>query len=220
MPPQSAGVCRGVDGQRSRKESSATPDLHADEQDLMKAMADEDPSALAVLYDRHAATIFALCLRMLRDAEEAEEVLEDVFWQLWRRSRQYDASRGSVIAYLVMLARSRAKERARRSARRGQLRRVIPDAVVEEAFVGAASTGSTPLHEALARERRRQVRSALADLPDAQRVAIELSFLCGLSHPEISRRLGEPLGTVKTRIRAGLLRLREALVVLLGGGPP
>jgi RNA polymerase sigma-70 factor (ECF subfamily) len=186
----------------------------------MKAMAEDDPSALAVLHARHAAIVFALCLRILGDAEEAEEVLGDVFFELWRNAGQYDPSRGSVIAYLVTLARSRAKDRARRSGRRTRLRRATPDAVVEETLCGVASAKGLPLHDVLARERRRHVLAALATLPAAQRVAVELSFLDGLSHPEISRRLGEPLGTVKTRIRSGLLRLRASLVALIGGGPP
>ena len=101
----------------------------------MKAMAENDPSALALLHDRHAATLFALCLRILRDAEEADEVLEDVFFQLWQRADQYDARRGSVLAYLVTLARSRALERARRRSRRGRLRRAVGDGVVQEALV-------------------------------------------------------------------------------------
>jgi RNA polymerase sigma-70 factor (ECF subfamily) len=186
----------------------------------MKAMAESDPSALALLHDRHAATLYALCLRMLRDAEEAEEVLEDVFWQLWRRADQYDSSRGSLLAYLVTLARSRATERARRRARRFRLRRAVPDATVQEALLGVSFPDANPLHAALAHERRNQVRSALAGLPARERVAIELSFPDGLSHPEISRRIGEPLGTVKTRIRSGLLRLREPLFALLGGETP
>src|SRR5262245_856122 len=111
----------------------------------MKAMAERQPSALARLHDRHAATLFALCLRMLRDAEEAEEVLEDVFWQLWQRAGQYDPGRGSVIAYLVTLARSRAAERARRRARRGRLRRAVPDEVVADAVLSVSALASTPL---------------------------------------------------------------------------
>ena len=186
----------------------------ADEQDLMKAIAEADPSALAVLHDRHAAVVFALCLRILRDAEEAEEVLEDVFLQLWERAAQYDPGRGSVIAYLVVLARSRAAERVRRRVRRERILRALPADAAEE-----GPPAPSPLQASLATERRARVRAALEALPTSQRESLELAFLDGLTHPEISERLGEPLGTVKTRIRAGLARLRAPLLGLLDGEP-
>ena len=180
----------------------------------MKAIAEADPSALAVLHDRHAPVVFALCLRILRDAQEAEEVLEDVFLQLWERAAQYDPARGSVIAYLVTLARSRAAERVRRRVRRERILRAVPaDAGLDEPAVPLPS----PLQASLATERTALVRAALAELPASQRESLELAFLDGLTHPEISERLGEPLGTVKTRIRAGLARLRAPLLALLDG---
>jgi RNA polymerase sigma-70 factor (ECF subfamily) len=188
-----------------------------DEQDLMKAIAEADPSALAVLHDRYAPAVFALCLRILRDTQEAEEVLEDVFLQVWQKAAQYDPGRGSVIAYLVTLARSRAGERVRRRARRVRLRRAVPDEELHEAVADVAAAAVTPLHAALASERTRRVRAALAALPAVQRTPLELAFLDGLTHPEISERLGEPLGTVKTRIRSGLQRLREPLLALVEG---
>jgi RNA polymerase sigma-70 factor (ECF subfamily) len=186
----------------------------ADEQDLLKAIAEGDPSALAVLHDRHAPVVFALCLRILRDAQEAEEVLEDVFLQLWEHAVQYDPGRGSVIAYLVTLARSRAAERVRRRVRRARILRAIPVDATEE---GASAPPPTPLQASLASERRSRVRAALEALPASQRESLELAFLDGLTHYEISERLGEPLGTVKTRIRAGLERLRGPLLALLDG---
>jgi RNA polymerase sigma-70 factor (ECF subfamily) len=186
----------------------------ADEQDLMKAIAEADASALAVLHDRHAPVVFALCLRILRDAQEAEEVLEDVFLQLWERAAQYDPARGSVIAYLVTLARSRAADRVRRRVRRERILRAVPaDAGLDE----PAAPPPSPLQASLATERTALVRAALAALPPSQRESLELAFLDGLTHPEISERLGEPLGTVKTRIRAGLARLRAPLLALLDG---
>jgi RNA polymerase sigma-70 factor (ECF subfamily) len=179
--------------------------------DLIKAVAEGDADALAVLYDRHGGAVYALCLRMLRDADDAEELLEDVFWQLWRRANQFDPTRGSALAYLLTLTRSRAIDRLRARDRRVRLRNEIPDPLLGESLLGAATVGDSPLQETLALERRARVRSALADLPAPQREAVELSFLEGLSHPEISTRLGEPLGTIKTRIRSGLLRMRDSL---------
>ena len=169
----------------------------------MKAVAEADPSALAVLHDRHAPIVFAVCLRILRDASEAEEVLEDAFLQLWERAAQYDPARGSVVAYLVTLARSRAAERVRRRARRERILRAVP--------VDVAEGPRPPLQHSLVSERRTRVRAALDALPPAQRESLELAFLDGLTHPEIAERLGEPLGTVKTRMRLGLIKLAESL---------
>lgn len=174
-------------------------------------MAEGDADALAVLYDRHGTAVFSLCLRMLRDAEEAEELLEDVFWQIWRRADQFDPTRGSALAYLLTLSRSRAIDRLRARERRSRLRSEVPDPLLGESLLGASTLSSSPLQDALAVERRARVQVALAALPAPQREAVELSFLEGLSHPEISTRLGEPLGTIKTRIRSGLLRMRDAL---------
>ncbi len=184
----------------------------------MKAVAEGDPEALADLHGRHGAAVFALCIRMLHDAEEAEEVLEDVFWHLWRHAGRYDRARGSVIAYLVTLARSRAIDRLRARERRTRLRSEIADATLDEGSAGASALGPTPLRDALSRERRARVRLALAELSAVQREAVELAFLEGLSHLEISQRLGEPLGTIKTRIRSGLLRLRDSLGRTEGSG--
>jgi RNA polymerase sigma-70 factor, ECF subfamily len=174
-------------------------------------VAEGDADALAVLYDRHGAAVYSLCLRMLRDADDAEELLEDVFWQLWRRADQFDPTRGSTLAYLFTLTRSRAIDRLRARDRRVRLRSELPGPLLGESLLGAATVAGSPLQETLALERRARVRSALADLPAPQREAVELSFLEGLSHPEISTRLGEPLGTIKTRIRNGLLRMRDSL---------
>jgi RNA polymerase sigma-70 factor (ECF subfamily) len=185
---------------------------------LVKAVAEGDPEALAALHDRHGAAVFALCLRMLRSAEEAEEVLEDVFWHLWRHAGRYDAARGSVIVYLVTLARSRSLDRLRARERRVRLRNEVGDAALGANSVGAGGGGSTPFRDALANEYRVRVRRALAELPVEQREAVELAFLEGLTHLEISARLGQPLGTVKTRIRSALLRLRSSLRGGEGGG--
>jgi RNA polymerase sigma-70 factor (ECF subfamily) len=173
-------------------------------------VAGGDSDALAVLYDRHAAVIFALCLRILRSAVEAAELLEDVFWLLWQRADRFQPPRGRALAYLLTLARSRAIDRLRTRDRRHRLRDQLPGSLTESTPVSPS-----PYVETLARERRARLGLALASLPAPQREAVELSFLEGLSHPEISVRLGEPLGTIKTRIRSGLLRLRDSL----GGAP-
>jgi len=194
-----------------RRRGGGIDSASAHDGELIKAVAEGDADALAVLYDRHGTAVFSLCLRMLRDAEEAEELLEDVFWQIWRRADQFDPTRGSALAYLLTLTRSRAIDRLRARERRSRLRSEVPDPLLGESLLGTSTLASSPLQDALAVERRARVQVALAALPGPQREAVELSFLEGLSHPEISTRLGEPLGTIKTRIRSGLLRMRDAL---------
>jgi len=174
--------------------------------ELIEAIARHDGDALATLYDRHGSIVYAVCLRILQSAEEAEEVLEDVFWQLWQHADRYQIQRGSALAYLTTLARSRAIDRVRTRTRRARL-----GSELGEGGSGDPEPLRSPLHDTLLRERNESLQRALSALPVPQREAVELSFLEGLSHPEISSRLGEPLGTIKTRIRTGLLRLRDAL---------
>jgi RNA polymerase sigma-70 factor (ECF subfamily) len=174
--------------------------------DAMRRMAGGDGSALAELYDRHARSLFSLAVRILRDHGDAEEIVQDVFAQAWRQAARYDTSRGVVVAWLLMMARSRAIDRLR--ARRGQppLQGDHPTALRDVADAGQ------PVDLALlTADQIAHVRAALEALPDVQRTAIELAFHEGLTHAEVAERLAQPLGTIKTRIRLGLLRLRAAL---------
>lgn len=183
----------------------------------LRRMASGDEQALGELYDRHGRALYSLAIRILHDTSDAEEIVQDVFAQAWRQAARYDTSRGPVVAWLLMMARSRAIDRLR--ARRGQppLQGDHPSALRE------AVDGTPPVDLALvSSDDLARVRAALADLPDAQRQAIELAFHEGLTHAEVADRLAQPLGTVKTRIRLGLLRLRAALpgagVALATGG--
>ncbi len=198
---------------------SADPGQSRDaDADAMRRMADGDGSALAELYDRHGRSMFSLAVRILRDQSDAEEVVQDVFAQAWRQAARYDTTRGVVVAWLLMMARSRAIDRLR--SRRGQpaLQADHPSALRDAADV------TTPVDIALlTADQIARVRAALESLPDAQRAAIELAFHEGLTHTEVAERLEQPLGTIKTRIRLGLLRLRAALPSLgdapaMGGG--
>ncbi len=194
---------------------TATP---PDDMQLMAAIARGDQNAFAELYDRHAKLMFALCLRILRDRNEAEEVLSELFMELWRRADRYERGRGAPVAYLINLTRSRAIDRLRTRKRD---RAVIVDSPqsAEEAYADAGiDAAPSPLGATLDEERRQRVHRALDGLTAAQRQAVELSFLQGMSHSQVAATLGEPLGTVKTRIRQGLLQLREALQPLYGGG--
>lgn len=163
--------------------------------DLLRRIEAGDRAALADLYDQHAPLVNALCLRILRDRAEAEEVLQEVFLQAWRQAGRYDPARGSVTSWLAVIARSRALDRLRRRA----ARREAP----EEAIPVTIEMPRTA--EAIA------VREALQALPPTQRRALELAYYEGLTQVEIAERTGQPLGTIKTRMRTALLRLREAL---------
>jgi RNA polymerase sigma-70 factor (ECF subfamily) len=172
---------------------------------LIEQTARGDASALAALYDGTSALVNGLALRILQDPGAAEEVTHDVYLQVWRQASRYDAARGAPLAWLLTLARSRAIDRHRAGA--GQRRESEPLA----AAVAFAAPGPCPEESSAAAERARLVRGALADLAADQRKTIELAYFGGLSHAEIAATLGEPLGTVKTRIRLGMMRLREAL---------
>jgi len=172
---------------------------------LIARIAAGDRDAFSRFYDLLAPTAFGLIRRVLRDPEAAAEVLQDVFWQVWREAPQYDPKRGSPEAWLVMRAKTRAIDRLR-SIRRRDRTFVAP--VDESVARRAAGPGESP---ALMAEDRGLVQTALAQLPEPQRRVIELAFFEGLTQSEIATRLGEPLGTVKTRARLGLERLRGAL---------
>jgi RNA polymerase sigma-70 factor (ECF subfamily) len=189
-----------------------------DDQALMAAIAAADSSALGALYDRHAAALLAICLRLLRDRGEAEDVLVEVFWEIWDRAQRYEPKRASPLAYLATVARSRALDRLRRRRHEGRVRVAAQDlATLASQSSGSADAGG-PLADTLASEQRRRVRLALDALAPAQRQVVELSFLDGLSHSEIAEQLGTPLGTVKTWIQKGLVQLRDALRLQYGEG--
>jgi RNA polymerase sigma-70 factor (ECF subfamily) len=184
-----------------------------DELDLMQALARGEPRALEQLYDRHAAAVFASCLRILRDRAEAEEVLEEVFWEIWARRDRYDAERSTPFSYLMTLSRSRALDRLRFRRRREGVWQEIHDGD-GAAVLPAMGPGANPFEDASSTQRRVAIDRALEELPASHRRAVEMNFFEGLSHREIAERLGDPLGTVKTRIRQGLLTLRKALRAL------
>jgi RNA polymerase sigma-70 factor (ECF subfamily) len=176
--------------------------------ELLERIRAGDPAALDVLYGRYATAVYALVWRVLQNTEEAEDVALDVFWQIWRQAGRYDPSRGAPPAWIFTVARSRAIDRLRARHRR------------EDRTVSFDDPGTNldPLDEEAApdqvasfRQTRDAVREAMRSLSPVQREAIELAFFKGLTHVEIARRLRQPLGTVKTRIRQGLIRLRKKL---------
>ena len=182
--------------------------------DLVRAIAEGSTEALGSLYDRHGSAVMGLCLRILGTRADAEEVLSDVFLQAWEQAERYEPSRGNVAGWLLNLARSRAIDRLRAVGRREKVVASTDDpaGAADRASAGSAPRGGEgPFRDAALGEQRARVEAALGALDPAQRRAVEMSFYEDLSHSEIAQRLGEPLGTVKSRIRQGLIRLREGL---------
>jgi RNA polymerase sigma-70 factor (ECF subfamily) len=157
-----------------------------------------DEGAMAVLYDRYARVVYSVALRVLADASAAEDVLQDVFIQLWRNPKAFDASRGSLMAWLAVITRNRAID---------HLRKLRPHEDSSETIVAVNASAQT---DAERNQAVQKVRSILAEMPQEQRMALEMAFFDGLTHTEIAGKTGQPLGTVKTRIRSGLLTLRKA----------
>jgi RNA polymerase sigma-70 factor (ECF subfamily) len=180
------------------------PDDRAADQSALAGITHGDEQALADLYDRHARGLYSLALRILQDAGDAEDVVQEVFAQAWRQAARYDAQRGAVGAWLLTMARTRAIDRLRASRVRseGMSDAPLPDVSDPVALQDA---------QLVSAENVKQVRAALSALPVVQRVALELAYYEGLTHAEIAARLDEPLGTVKTRIRSAMIRLRNDL---------
>jgi RNA polymerase sigma-70 factor, ECF subfamily len=170
-----------------------------------------DVAALRALYDEHARRAMAIALRILRSVEEAEDVVQETFLEVWRRSAQFDEGRGGALAWIVTIARSRAIDRLRSSEAVG---RVLGGVVANEDLVRTALP--SPADRIEERRDRARVATALAALPAAQRETIELGYFEGLSQSQIAAKTGTPLGTVKMRVKlaidklAGLLKEGEA----------
>ena len=173
--------------------------------DLIREMAEGDRDAFARFYDRHARQVYPLIARIVRDPADAADVLQEVFWEAWQSAASYDPGRGTPEAWIFMRARTRAIDRVRAVRRRGETF-VAP--VDERVAAAAVDPGGDAAERA---EDRDLVLGALGHLPDTQREVLELAYYGGLTQTEIAERLKQPLGTVKTRIRLGLERLREVV---------
>jgi RNA polymerase sigma-70 factor (ECF subfamily) len=176
---------------------------------LVQQLLQRDVRAFEQLYDRHSRIVYGLVLRILQQASTAEEVVQDVFLQLWRNAGQYQPSRGPFVPWLLTLARNRALDNLRLKSERQRRREDQTEELPQIALV--------PQYERALDEKRRAevVRSLMASLSAQQKKAIEMAYFEGLSHSEIAAALQEPLGTVKSWIRNGLLRLKEGLQAAL-----
>jgi RNA polymerase sigma-70 factor, ECF subfamily len=180
--------------------------------ELVRQLRSGDEKAFATFYDRFAPGLFSMIYAILHDQKESEDVLQEALVQMWKRAGTYDASRSSLFTWAVMISRHKAIDRLRSRQRQTRL----AEAVASGTDDVAASAPAERADNVLARtDERARVRAALAQLGDAQREAVELAFFAGLTQTQIAEKLGEPLGTVKARIRRGLLTLRE----VLGGVP-
>ena len=179
------------------EQASPSPEI------LLSLIASGDATAFSAFYDRFAATLYAVALRTLRDMKESEDIVQEVFLQIWQNARAFDAELGSAASWAVTMTRNRAIDRIRTSHRRAELLELRkedlrPDPMMVDALE--------------VREDSQRIRSAVSALPREQRQAIELAFFSGMSQTEISQFIEAPLGTVKARIRRGMSRLKEALL--------
>jgi len=175
-------------------DTNATSDLA-----LVTAIRSADQGAMAALYDRYSSIVYSVGLRVLQDASAAEDVLQDIFMQLWRNPGAFDASRGNLAAWLAVITRHRAIDALRRRRHENDIENVV---VAVDPDLASETDRSRTMDK---------VRGALQTMPALQRSALEMAYFEGLTHSEIAERTGEPLGTIKTRIRTGLLSLRKAL---------
>ena len=171
--------------------------------ELLHAIASGDEGALARLYDQYRVILFGLLVRILSSREEAEDILQEVFLQVWRRAADFDETRGKPFTWLVTLTRSRAIDRLRQLGARQRLATSAAQEQPEEA--------SDAVKETFRSEQREIVQRALAGLPEEQRHALHLAYFEGLTQSEIAAKLDAPLGTVKTRMRAAMIKLRTTL---------
>lgn len=185
-------------------------DRRVDDVTLVSRMGDGDEQALGTFYDRWHPLVHAVVHRIVRNADDVEDVVEEAFWQAWRQAERYAPARGSVQTWLLTIARSRALDRVRGA------KRLREDYMEDDAgnLVVQLASDADPVLDAESAERRRIVMDALTTLPDEQRQALELGYYAGLSQSEIAQRTGQPLGTIKTRMRLAMQKLRERLQVL------
>ena len=171
--------------------------------ELVRRMRSKDERALGTFYDRWFPVVHGVVSRMLESPDDVEDVVEEAFWQAWRQAERFEVERGSVQTWLLTIARSRALDRLR-SRRRLREEPLVDSTAEADTSVPTPAAPSDPLADAEHAEQSRIVRAALADLPPEQREALELGYFGGLSQTEIAEHTGQPLGTIKSRMRLAL----------------
>lgn len=175
------------------------PERPRNDAGLIRRVADGDETALAILYDRYAGIVYSVAARILNDVGAAEEVLQDIFHQLWLTASNFDLARGTLPGWLLVTARNRAIDRLRR--RQPGDRQALQENLIPFPFNLESSVAQNELMA--------KVKAVVAEMPGPQRQALELAYFEGLTHSEIAERTGEPLGTIKTRLRTALQTLRR-----------
>lgn len=179
----------------------------AGDEELLQRITAGDPEAVRQLYARHGRLVYGLALTLTRDASTAEEICQDVFLKVWEKAGTYRPDKGKVVTWLARIARNRAID----SLRSRRLREADPAPGPEEPGAPTAGPSSDPAEQLWQHLESQAVRDAVASLPPGQRRVLTLAFFRGLTHRQIAEQLGEPLGTVKTRIRDAMLKLRSRL---------
>ena len=187
------------DASQSLRPLKAGDDSHESDESLLRRVGEKDQQAMANLFDRYGGLVYSVALRVLRDTGRAEDLLQDVFFQLWRNPGSFLPSRGSLGAWLLVVTRNRAID---------VLRRRRPTESIEDYPISSKENLASEVERGAMMQK---VRTVLTSLPHEQRNALELAYFEGLTQTEISERTGDPLGTVKTRIRLALMSLRKAL---------
>ena len=198
----------------SEQELSYSREVRSNAEDvaLIRRMCDADETALGALYDRWMRSLYSLVFHLLKDADEAEDVVEETFWQAWRKASSYEPSRGAVSTWLLTIGRRRALDRLRARGRRRE------ESITQiGGLADLESPAPDPLQVTEGSERRSQVLAALRELPEEQREVLELGYFQGLSQTEIADVTSQPLGTVKTRMRLAMQKLREPLSMFREG---
>jgi RNA polymerase sigma-70 factor, ECF subfamily len=192
------------------RDVSPDEELYAelDDEELMQRLSQRDLAAFRTLYARYANLVYSATLRVVRDAQIAEDMVQEIFLRIWRKPESYAATRGRFVTWLTSVARNRAVDEIRSRNRRYRYETASPEEQERE-FAGPET--DDPSLSAELSDQRRLILAALQGLPEEQRQTIELAYFGGLTQQEIADRTGQPLGTVKTRIRLGMQKLRAAL---------
>ena len=191
-------------------EPLSTADLEF-EIDLLKRTGEGDRHSFEQLYERYSGVLFSTAFRILNDQSAAEDVIQDVFVQIWEKAPLYDSTRGKPLTWAVTMTRNKAIDRLRSQQRRNRLR----DEMETHASIFEEFSDRSSLDEVQSAEKGELIRQAVRQLSKEQRQAIELAFFSGMSQSEIAETVGEPLGTIKARIRRGMMKLKEIVTPLL-----